>query len=66
MDADSIHQRTGDLGPVGLYLRNRAGAFVVGIAVVTAGAGVYDSDQHKPGRAREGGRCTGDGYPFLF
>ncbi len=66
VDVDSIHERPRDLGAIALNLWDRTGAFIVGIAVITAGAGVHGCDQHEASRVGEGGRCTGDGHPFLF
>ena len=66
MDIDSIHQRTGDLGSITLNLRNGAGAFIVGVTIITARAWVHGSDQHKAGRVGEGGGCPRDCHPLLF
>jgi hypothetical protein len=43
VDIDPVHQRAGDLRPVPLNLRDRAGAFMIEVTVVTARTAMRDT-----------------------
>ena len=66
MNIDPVHQGAGDLRPIPLNLGDGAGAFIVGVTVITAGTGVHGSHQHKAGRVGEGGGGPGDRHPLFF
>ena len=66
MNIDPVHEGTGDLGAVALNLGDGALAFIVGISIITAGAGVHGRQEHEAGRVGEGSRGAGDGYSLFF
>ena len=66
MDVDAVHERPADALLVALHRTHRAGAFLLQVLKVAAGAGVHGGDEHKVGREgeRPGGAADGDDAVF--
>ena len=61
MDVDAVKQRSADAGEVAANIIRRAGAFLGGMTVIAAFAGVHRADEHEIGREGHFTADAGDG-----
>lgn len=66
VDVDPVQKRPGDAGAVALDHDGCAGALVLGIAAVSAVAGIHGGDEHEAGRVGDGHEGPGDGDPAIL
>ena len=66
MDIDPVQKRAGDLPPVAVELARRAGALVVRVGKISAGAGVHRRYEHEGGRVGDRGHRAGDRHLSVF